>query len=165
MLLEYEVAGVIGKILTVLDAGDRSRIELSGWARMVARGEMISARDLLRVQEFAVRTWTWSATVAAVLIFPLLGIAALVKPGKTGRGDVADVMLVLIFLAVVGVMQGFVLRFRSTKVKSFIIQNILNADSLFLPSGSQGISRWYDFWVSLAFPAFMFCVLLSFANF
>lgn len=85
VIVEYWLASWFGQAWLGLRGGLRSRLaQLPGWCREVARGEPLAVGQLWQVQDFAVRVWWRFGMVAVLLILPVIGVVALVQPGRVG---------------------------------------------------------------------------------
>jgi hypothetical protein len=85
--------------------------------------------------------------VCAVMIFPLIGIAAVLHLGRGGRNVIADLMISPVCLAGVSMAQMGLIRYRSTRIRFYLLKAGPQADDEPLPPGTPGLPRWSDFWV------------------
>ncbi len=163
MIVEYWLAGWLGRAWLGLRKSLQLRSgELPGWCGAVARGESLPAGQLWRAQDFAVRVWWRFGMVAVMLTLLVIGIGAVLRPGRVGT----DVGVGLIFglACVMGVAgaQMVLLRYRADRTRRFVLRGGPKAAAQPLPPGAAGLPRWSDFWVMLVI-ALAVCAVFFYA--
>jgi len=160
-MAEYWLASKIGQLWLSLHKSLRSSLgELRAECALVAGGQELAAGRLHRVQSFAARVWWRTAMVAALLIFPVIGVAAAVRPGRAGRDLTVDLIFGLGCLAGVATLQMGLLSFRSSQISLYLLRTGAPAEKEPLPADSLGLSTRWDFWVMLLIGAAVFGILL-----
>lgn len=158
---EYWLAGMLGQVWLRWHKGLRPALgEMPGECALVACGQQLPADRLRRVQAFAARVWWRAGMVAVLLLFPVIGISAAIRPGRAGT----DVGVGLIFgfgcLAGMAIAQMGLLSFRSGQIGLYLQKADPQAAKEPLPAGSLGLPRRWDFWVMLFVAAAAFGILL-----
>jgi hypothetical protein len=97
---------------------------------------------------------------AVVLLFPVIGISAAVRPGRAGT-DIGVGLIWLIGCACFfAVLQMGVLSFRAGLVWRDVLKAGQQAAEQPLPPGSPGLPSRWDFWVTLILGLAVFGLLL-----
>ena len=112
-MVDYWLAGLLGRAWLGLHKGLQPRLgEMPGECALVARSQPLAASRLFRAQDFALRVWWRFGMVAISMIFPLIGIVAVLHVGRGGRNVVADLMLLLGCIAAVSIAEMRLIRYR-----------------------------------------------------
>jgi hypothetical protein len=161
VMVQFWMAGRLGKAWLALRPGLRANLgELPGDCALVALGKPLSADRLWRVQDFAVRVWWRFGMASWLMFFPVLGIEALLRPGRIGT----DVGVVLGFAmacaATASMAQAGMIRYQSMRVMQYLLEADPQAESEPLPRDAPGSPRPYDFWVMLAIAVGVFGIML-----
>ncbi|MGE5285615.1 MAG: hypothetical protein ACM3ML_00105 [Micromonosporaceae bacterium] len=160
VIAEYWLACYLGRAWLWLQPSLRPAMEdLPDLCQRVAKGEQLPAGQLWEAQDFAVKVW-WRAGLAVVLlIFPVIGLTAVLHPGHTGRNVGADVIAVLVCLGGVAAAQMTLLRFRANRTRDQMARTELTESVHSLPQGALGLPRRSDFWVMLTIAIALFAAL------
>jgi hypothetical protein len=165
MIVEYRLAAIFGRVWVRVRPGSRLTLEHTlDWSASVARGEQLPADKLLRVQDFGVLMWWRFLFLSMVLFFPVIGVTAVIRPGRWGAGVAADIIIFCGCLAAVSVTQVIFLRYRSDRTRAFVRRNRLESAEEPLPDGSPGLPRRSDFWLVSSAGMIFFAVLLYAAS-
>jgi hypothetical protein len=161
VIAEYWLASLFGRVWLQLRPGLRPMLgELPGGAEAVARGSVLPAGRLLRVQDFAARAWSRFAIAAILLLAPVIAAVAVINPGPWGTRVAADIGLVFVGVAAVAGAQTILLRYRSHRTDAFVLRNLPDWDTTPLPGGSPGLPRRSDFWLAAGIAVAVFTVML-----
>jgi hypothetical protein len=161
VLLEYWLAGKFGRIWLILHKNlQRTLGDLPGECALVARGQQLTAERLRRAQGFAARAWWRAGMIMILLIFPVIGIGALLRPGRFGTDIGAGLIFTLGCLAGISIAQMWLLSFRSGLTRKYLAQSGTGAADEPLPLGSGGLPTQWDFWVMLLVTVVVFGILL-----
>ncbi len=160
MLVEYFLAGYFGRAWLAVSRRVRRRLAaLPGWCGQVARGQDQPASQLGQVQEFAVRAWWRFGLVAAVLLLPVIGAGAAIRPGRIGTDVGVCIMVVLVAAMGVAGAEMAVIRFRAFRTSTYLLRYPAKGGQP-LPPGSAGLPRQSDFWLTFAVALAVVLVLL-----
>jgi len=160
-MVEYWLASKFGQLWLSLHKGLRPALgEMPTECARLARGQRFTADRLHRAQGFAARVW-WRAGMASVLlVFPVIGVSAAVRPGRIGT----DTAVVLIFglgcLAGLAMLQMGLISFRGGQTRLHMVTAGPNARDEPLPPGSLGLPSRFDFWVIMVVAMAVFGILL-----
>jgi hypothetical protein len=161
VMAEYWLAGKFGRIWLGLHQSLRPLLgEFPAECARVAGGQSLPAGRLYRAQGFAARVWWRAGMVMVMLIFPVIGVTAALRPGRAGREVAASLIFGVGCLAGVAVLQMGMLSFRSGQVKTYLAKSGSTAWQVPMPSGSLGLSTRWDFWLVLLIGVTVFGVLL-----
>jgi hypothetical protein len=161
VIMEYWLASLFGRVWLRLRPGLRSTLgELPLAALAVARGSVLPAGRLLRVQDFAARTWSRFAIVAILLIAPVIAVVAVINPGPWGTRIAVDIGMVFVGIAAVAGAQTILLRYRSHRTDAFVLRNLPDWETTPLPGGSLGLPRRSDFWLATGIAVVVFAIML-----
>ena len=160
-MIEYWVASLFGRWwLGVREpGGDRgaSKAAVVGWVGSASRGVPLTAGELRLAQNYASGVWWGLGILSAVLLLPVIGIAAVLQPGPTGNNIVAGVMSVLVGVMTVALAQAGLINFRSGRTRDYLRRGSPDEP---LPPGSAGLPRRSDFWLVLVLALVVFAILL-----
>jgi hypothetical protein len=161
VILQFWLADKLGRLWLGLHKGLRPRLgELPGDCALLARGAQFPAARLHRAERFAVSVW-WRASMAAVLLVgPVIGIAAAVRPGRIGTDVAVGLIFVLGFLVTIAVAQTGLLSFRAGQTRWYLVKAGPGAAEEPLPRDSLGLPSRWDFWVMLIIAVAVFGILL-----
>ncbi len=161
VMAEYWLASKFGRIWLGLHQSLRPSLgEFQAECAQVAYGQSLPAGRLYKAQGFAARVWWRAGMVIVMLIFPVIGVTAALRPGRAGREVAASLIFGLGCLAGVAVLQMGMLSFRSGQVKTYLLKTGTPAEKEPLPADSLGLSTRWDFWVMLLIGAAVFGILL-----
>lgn len=159
--MEYWLAALFGRVWLRLRPGLQPKLgELPAGAKAVARGSVLPAGRLLRVQDFAARIWSRFAIVSILLIAPVIAVVAVINPGPWGTRVAVDIGLVFVGMAAVAAAQTILLRYRSHRTDAFVLRNLADWDTTPLPVGSLGLPRRSDFWLATGIAVVVFAVMI-----
>jgi hypothetical protein len=161
-MIEYWVASCFGHWWLRVrasrgDLGSR-KSTLIGWVGAASRGAPLTAGELRQAQNYASGVWWGLGILAAVLVLPVIGIAAAVRPGPAGRNIGATVIFVLGGIVVVALAQAGLINFRSGRTRDYLRHGPPDEQ---LPPGSAGLPRRSDFWLIAALALVVFATLLA----
>jgi len=97
---------------------------------------------------------------AALLLFPVIGIGALARPGPLGTEVGVVVIFTLGCLGGIAVLQMLVLSYRASQVQWYLDGADPGAVEEPLPRGSLGLPSRWDFWMMLVIGIAVFAILL-----
>jgi hypothetical protein len=161
MLMQYWMAARLGRVWLRVHKGLRARLsELPDDCALVASGQQLPAARLCRVQSFAARVWWRAGMAAALLLFPVIGLGAALRPGRIGTDVGVGVIFGLGCLAGAAMLQMGLLSFRSGVIRIYVLKAGPRAEDEVLPPGSLGRPSRWDFWVILMVALAVFAVLL-----
>jgi len=161
VIVEYWLASYLGRAWLWLHKDLRPKLgELPGLCTMVAHRNSLGAGQLWRAQDFAVRVWWRSGMTAIVLVLPVIGIGAALRPGRVGTDVGTGVLLGLVVLTGVALAQMGLLRYRADRTRSYLRRGGRQVGSEPLPPGAAGLPRWSDFWLMLLIAVAVFAILL-----
>lgn len=161
MLVEYWLAGHFGRAWLWLHRSLEPEFGvLPSQCTQVARGNTLPAEQLWRAQDFAVRVWWRFGMAVFLLIFPVIGLGAVLNPGPAGRD--AGGGLIFGFGCVTGaaLAQAGLIRYRSDRTRLSVIKSGPQGAGQPLPAGAPGLPRHADFWVMLVIACAVFAILL-----
>ena len=159
-MVDYWLAGHFGRAWLRLHQGLRPALgEMPGECALVARGQPLAAGRLFRAQDFAVRVWWRFGMVSISMIFPLIGIIAVLHLGRAGRNAIADLMILVGCIATVSIAQMGLIRYRSSRIRFYLLKAGLQADEELLPPGAPGLPGRSDFWVTLVIAVAFFAII------
>jgi hypothetical protein len=161
MQAEFWLADWFGRAWLRLRPSLRPRLaDLPEECARVARGEQLSAARLWRAQDFAVRVWWRTAMTAMVLGFAVAAAVLVVSRGRIGT----DLSVISVFagagLAGTAIAQAGWIRYRSNQNRRSWLAAGLGAREKPLPGSSEGMPRWFDFWLMLVIGGTVFLILL-----
>ena len=110
---------------------------------------------------FAANVWWRAAIATGLLLFPVIGIGALVRPGPVGTDIGVAIILAVGCLGGIAVLQMLLLSFRAGQVKWHLDDADPGAVEEPLPPGSLGLPSRWDFWVMLVIGLAVIGILLS----
>jgi hypothetical protein len=161
VMLEYWLASKFGQLWLHLHKSLGSVLgEMPGECALFARGHQFSADRLYRVQRFAASVWWRVGMVAVALLFPVIGISALVRPGRAGTDVAVGIMILPVGVAAIAMLQMGLLSFRSGQIRWYLVKAGPHAADEPLPPGSLGLPTRWDFWVMLIVAVTVFGILL-----
>lgn len=165
MWIEYRLALMLGRAIVATGVNLNSLTQgTSHVSSFLEAGNSCSSAELLEVQNFGARVWFAFSAGAMLFNLPLLALMVAVNPDSAGREIFSYVMYAFVFLAAVGILQALVLKFRAARTESFVLRHAHEADSVSLPSDSDGISRGFDFWIAFIIAAIFYGILLFAAS-
>jgi len=159
MLVEYWLAGCLGRAWLRLHKSPEFGV-LSGECARVARGSALAAEQLWRAQDFAVRVWWRFGMAVFLLVFPVIGLGALLDPGPAGRDAGAGLIFGLGCVTGAALAQAGLIRYRSGRTRLYLIKSGPQGAGQPLPPGAPGLPRRADFWVMLVIACAVFAILL-----
>jgi hypothetical protein len=161
MLVQYWIAARFGLVWLRLRKGLQPSLgALPGECALVAIGQELPAGRLCRVQGFAARVWWRVGMVAVLLVLPVIGLTAAVRPGPIGTDVAVGLIFVLGGIAGAAMLQMGVLSLRSGSIRMYLLRADSQAEMKPLPPGSFGRPTRWDFWVMLVVALAVFGVLL-----
>ncbi len=122
----------------------------AGWCAALARGQPLPAGQMWEAQNFAVLVWARAGMATVLWIFPVIAVAAILRPGQTGRDVAAALIIGLGLLTAIAMAQVGFIRYRSDRNRLYVRKTGPSARDVPLPPGSPGLPRRRDFWVALA---------------
>lgn len=156
MLVEYYLASRLGQLWLRLRPGLRARIgDGPGLCRLAATDRQIGPADLLKAQLFAKQVWWRAAMASVVLFFPVIGLAAAVRPGRVGTDIGAAVLLILGTFAAIAIAQMFILFIRSSLTEGYL----RSGGTQPLDGYQGGYPASYDFWAGATVAVIIMAVL------
>jgi hypothetical protein len=160
MIMEYWLAAFFAGSRLRLGLGRPAVVgELRDSCRAAASRRPLPARQLYQAQDFAVRVWWRFGMVAIVLLLPVIGITAAVRPGQAGLDVAVDVGGVLVCVTLVALALMGVIRFRSARTRHYLRKAGPEARDKPLPPGALGLPRPLDFWMLLTISGIVFLIL------
>jgi len=157
VLVDYWLAGYLGRAWLWLTRGSRRESgDLPGLCAAVARGKMLPARTLERVQNFAGMSWL-RVSFAAVP-----GVVVGGEGGKAlfGAAGVVSFGSVFALIAAIGGGQMVAAMMRGNGTRGYLRKADASAGAFPLPPGSPGLPQRTDFWVALALAVIVGGILL-----
>lgn len=159
--MEYWLASYFGRVWLCLHWSLKPRYGvLPGECALVARGEPLPAEQLWRTQDFAVRVWWRFGVAVFLLVFPVIGLGAVLNPGPVGRDVGGGLIFGFGCVACAALAQAGLIRYRSDRTRLYLIKSGPQGASQPLPSGAPGLPRRFDFWVMLVLALIIFGILL-----
>jgi hypothetical protein len=161
VLVDYWLAGHLGRLWLRLRKGMRSeRGDLPGLCASVARGAMLPARTLSRVEDFAATIWLWTSVIP--MVFFLVGAVAAkaLSGGAIPFAIAAGFGSALLLLFGIAGAQIATAQYRGIRVRLYLSRADRSAGALPLPPGSPGLPRRSDFWIALALAVIVGAVIL-----
>lgn len=160
VMVEYWLASWFGRAWLGLHKGLRPLLGgLPGDCTLVARGEPLAAGRLWLAQDFAVRVWWRFGMVSISLLLPVIGLGAVLPPGRVVTDAGATIMTVLVCVTAIAGAQVGMLRYRSDRNRLYVRGAGPQAADEPLPAGAPGLPRRSDFWVMLIIAVVVFGVL------
>jgi hypothetical protein len=160
-MVEYWLASRLGHLWLTLHKSLQSPLgDLPDECARIAHGQMLSAARLCRVQAFAARVWWRTAMAGLLFLFPVIGVGAVLRPGRIGTDIGVALMAVALCVAAVALAQMGVASFRSAQIRQYLLKSGPDAADQPLPRGSLGLPSRWDFWVTLLLALAVFGVLL-----
>ncbi|MDX6395269.1 MAG: hypothetical protein QOJ73_6332 [Streptosporangiaceae bacterium] len=161
VIVEYWLASYLGRAWLWLHKDLRPKLgELPGLCALVAHGNSLEAGQLWRAQDFAVRVWWRFGMTAIVLVLPIIGIGAAMRPGRVGTDIGSYIMLGLGALTGVALAQMGLLRYRADRTRFYLARAGWQAGGQPLPPGAAGLPRRADFWLMALIAVAAFAILL-----
>ncbi len=136
---------------------------LPGECARVARGEPLSAERLWRAQDFAVRVWWRFGMVSLVPLIPVGLALSAWRHVPWAAALLGWSFLGLVGLATAAMAQGGMIRYRSDRIRLYLLRADPEAAGEPLLSGSPGCPRRSDFWLMLVI-AFAGSAILFYAG-
>lgn len=159
--MQFWLAGRLGQAWLAVRPGLRAQLgELPGDCALVALGTPVPATRLWRAADFAVRVWSRFGVASWLLFFPVLGVEALLRPGRIGTDIGVVIGFALACVAGASIAQAGMLRYQSLRIRQYLLEADPMAGGEPLPRDASGSPRSYDFWVMLAIAVTIFGVLL-----
>ena len=164
VLMDYWLAEWMGRMwLRARPSLRDSWSDMPSTCHALAVGEVVSAAETWRAQEFALRVWARFAIVVLLPAFLIIAVAAAVRPGQDGRNVAAAIVGILGTLMIVGLAQMGLLRYRADRTRRYLTAAGSQAAGEPLPDDADGRPRRYDFWVMLIITIAV-CAILWFAS-
>ena len=163
MLMDYWLACYLGRAWLLLRSILHLRSVNEGLpeaCRQVASGDGIPASMLFIAQDFAVRVW-WRVGMAAILlVFPVIGVTAALRPGRVGTDISVAITFGLASVAAVAVGQAGMIRYRSYQTRRSLWTPHDKPQANPALSGMNGQPHKADFWVMSAFALGVSAILI-----
>ncbi len=161
LMLEYWLASKFGQLwLKVQKSLQPTLGDLPAECALLAGGQRLTARRLYRAQAFAARVWWRAGMLAALLIFPVIGVSAALRPGRVGTDVGVALICGLRCLAGIAMLEMGLLSFRSGQIKLYLTKANPQAAEEPLPAGSLGRPTQWDFWILAIIAVAVFGILL-----
>lgn len=161
-MIEYWVASCFGHWWLRVrasrgDLGSRKGTVI-GWVGAASRGAPLTAGELRQAQNYASGVWWGLGVLSAVLLLPVIGITAAIRPGPAGNNIAVGVMIGLGGVMAVALAQAGLINFRSGRTRDYLRRGSPEEP---LPPGSAGLPRRSDFWLIAALALVVFAILLT----
>jgi hypothetical protein len=161
VLVDYWLAGHLGREWLRLRKSMRSdRGDLPALCESVARGAILPARTLSRVEDFAATIWLWTSGTPMVCFLVGAVAAKALSGGAIPFGIAAGVGSALLLLFAIAGAQIATALYRGGRVRLFLNKADGSAGALPLPPGSPGLPRRSDFWIALTLAVIVGGVIL-----
>lgn len=161
MLVEYWLAGCLGRAWLWLHRSLEPEFGLlPSECTQVARGSTLPAEQLWRTQDFAVRVWWRFGVAVFLLVFPVIGLGAVLNPGPVGRDVGGGLIFGLGCVTCAAMAQAGLIRYRSDRTRLYLIKSGPQGAAQPLPASAPGLPRPFDFWVMLVLALVVFGILL-----
>jgi hypothetical protein len=150
VLVDYWLAGHLGRIwLRIRKSMRPEHGDLPALCASLARGAILSARTLSRVEDFAVTIWLWASGTLIVCFLAGVLVAKALSGAARSAGFVAGLLLPLPLLFGIAAAQVATAQYRGGRVRNYLRKADRLASALPLPPGSPGLPRRSDFWTAL----------------
>jgi uncharacterized membrane protein YhaH (DUF805 family) len=159
--VDYWLAGHLGRVWLRLRKDRRQEDgDLPGLCASVARGAILPARTLWRVQDFAVMIWLGVGVTPMVFLLAAGVAAKALSGGAIPFAIVVGVTSPLVIIFGIAAGQMVAIKYRANRVRLYLIRADRAAGALPLPAGSQGLPQRSDFWIALVLAVIVVAVLL-----
>jgi hypothetical protein len=132
---------------------------MPGECALVARGQPLAASRLFRAQDFAVRVW-WRFGMVCISLAMAILVVVSTLPSRNARDWGVVFPVALIGVAAASMAQMGLIRYRSNRIRFYLLKAGPQADDEPLPPGAPGLPRWSDFWVMLVIAVTVFAIIL-----
>lgn len=162
--MDYQLAAWVGRAWRAASPGFGDARTCDNCGR-IARGEQLTAVDLLQAQEFTVRILWRAGMVLQATLFPVIGVSAILQPGPETRAALGPVLILAPgILAWTLALAMVPVRLRANATRAYVDKERRWDAEGELPTEHNGVPHWTDFWIAVVASALLFTALLHFAS-